>query len=133
MGVAVRADGQVEDALTRHPNDAPENDSEILGYDFQTQDQQEADFQEAEEKVEIRRQFLAGLMTDAMFREWLWEQLTALGAFNNAFGSSPVGFPDPLATHFQLGRKAAGWDLWEMFDNAAPEWTSLMRREAMKG
>lgn len=85
----------------------------------------------ADERKETRRLLLTNLLQDPMFRELLWEQLVRMGAFDNAFGAGPTGFPDPLATQFQLGRKAAGWDLWEMFDNAAPDLASLMRREGM--
>jgi hypothetical protein len=88
-----------------------------------------ADKLSKEQRVELRRMFLIRQMENPMFRDWLMEQLVALGAFANTFGLSPAGFPDPNATWFAAGQKAAGWYLWEIFDQAAPELASQMRRE----
>jgi hypothetical protein len=58
----------------------------------------------------------------------MMKQLNGFGTFENSFAASPTGFPDPLATQFKLGMKAAGWHLWEVFDTASPEFASAMRR-----
>ena len=92
-----------------------------------TPEEREAD-RVAAEKAEFRRQFLASLMTSQDFRDWLMETLNGFGTFGNAFGAGPTGFPDPMATQFQLGQKAAGWHLWATFDNVAPELARQMRR-----
>jgi hypothetical protein len=84
----------------------------------------------AAEKAQFRQTFLAQLMTSTDFRDWLWEVLVSLGTFENAFGAGPTGFPDPMATQFQLGQKAAGWHLFTTFDDAAPDLASQMRRDA---
>lgn len=85
--------------------------------------------EEQTRRVEFRRQFLVWLMENQDFRVWLMERLVEFGTFENCFGASPNGSPDPLATQFQAGMKAAGWSLWTTFDDAAPELASLMRRE----
>lgn len=88
---------------------------------------------EAERKVKAaldeRRRFLRHLMEADMFREWLYEVLTEFSTFNPPFGASPTGFPDPLHTQFLQGKAKAGWRLWTIFDDAAPDLASLMRRE----
>ena len=84
------------------------------------------------EKRELRRQFLIALLNNDLFREWMMGKLQSWETFTNPFGASPTGFPDPMATQFALGMKAAGWNLWEEFDEASPELASLMRREALK-
>ena len=80
------------------------------------------------EKAEVRRMFLVGLMQNALFREWLMEQLNGFQTFGQPYSVTPAGFPNEMGTQFQLGMKAAGWFLWEQFDNLAPELASLMRR-----
>ena len=118
--------------MTRARGELPEPEEELLGIERPTPEQ-EADAQrELDEQLELRRLFLITQMQNPMFREWLRGILNQLGAFENSFGATPVGFPDPLATQFKLGMKAGGWILWEMFDNAAPELTALMRREGVK-
>lgn len=104
-------------------------EKELLGIDRPTPEEEEATARKLAERIELRRLFIVAQMENPMFREWLMEQLVALGTFENAFGAGPSGFPDHMATQFQLGRKAAGWDLWTLFDNAAPELASMMRRE----
>ena len=101
--------------MTRQRDELPVEEAALLGYEFLSEEQEAAEHKTAQEKADFRKMFLRHLMGDQLFREWLWEQLVALGAFENAFGASPVGFRIPLATHFQLGRKSAGWDLWEVF------------------
>ena len=118
--------------MTRHRGELPEAEEALLGIERQTPEQEADAEQTAKEKAEIRKRFLIALMENPLFREWLMEQLMALGAFENAFGNSPTGFPDPYATWFKAGLKAAGWHLWEIFDDVAPDLASLMRREATK-
>lgn len=114
----------------RERGEIPEPEEDLLGYERPSIEQEAQTEAERLEKLEFRRAFLSTQMTNPMFREWLMEVLVGFGAFTNPFGVSPTGFPDSSATQFQLGMKAAGWHLWEMFDNIAPELASLMRREA---
>ncbi len=104
----------------------------ILGIERLSPEQEAEQERLAEEKRDLRRRFLVAQMNNPMFREWLMEQLLGFNTFGNPFGVSPTGFPDHEATQFQMGMKAAGWHLWEVFDAAAPEMASLMRREAME-
>lgn len=104
----------------------------ILGVERPTPEQEAEAKKLADEKAEVRRRFLLGLIHNELFREWLMGHLLAFQTFSQPFGVSPSGFPDPMATQFHLGMKAAGWTLWEEFDNLAPEMASLMRREASK-
>ena len=104
----------------------------ILGIERQTPEQEAEAEKIAAEKREVRKRFLVGLMNNELFREFLIEQLLGFNTFGNPFGVSPTGFPDREATQFQMGMKAAGWHLWELFDGIAPELSSLMRREAME-
>jgi hypothetical protein len=108
---------------------SPEEDK-FLGVERLTPEQEKAAEAKAAEEREVRRQFLTGQLGNPLFRTWLMEILTGFGTFENSFGLGPTGFPDHEATQFKLGMKAAGWHLWEMFDNASPEQASLMRREA---
>lgn len=94
-----------------------------------TPEEEEAQEKEDAERLEDRRLFLYRLLNDPDFRAWLWDKMVAFGTFENRFMASPTGFPDQMATQFQAGMKAAGWALWEEFDNAAPDLASLMRRE----
>jgi len=78
----------------------------------------------------FRHEFMLAQMQNREFRAWLMQKLTEMGTFVNAFGHGRSGFPDPNASWFAAGRKSAGWDLWEEVDAIAPDWASLMRREA---
>lgn len=118
--------------MTRQRGEIPEPEEELLGIERPTLEQEEASERDAKERAELRGAFLRGLIGNDLFREWLMEQLVGWQTFDNPFGISPAGFPDPMATQFALGQKAAGWHLWTMFDDLAPEMTSQMRREAMK-
>lgn len=102
---------------------------ELLGIERLTPEEEAEAERKLAERIELRRLFIVAQMENPMFREWLMEQLVALGTFDNSFGAGPTGFPDHMATQFQLGRKAAGWDLWTIFDDATPELASLMRRD----
>lgn len=115
--------------MTRARGELPEPEEELLGIERPTEEQEAQAEKERAEKVELRRLFLRGLMENPLFREWLMEWLVLCGTFEQPFGISPNGFPDPMATQYRMGIKAAGWSLWETFDNTAPDLTSLMRRE----
>lgn len=116
--------------MTRRRGELPEPEEALLGIERPTIEQEEAAKREHDEAIKFERDYFVHLMQQPIFRAWVMRWINAFGAFDNAFGSSPVGFPDPLATHFKLGMKAAGWDLWEFFDELSPEQASLMRREA---
>lgn len=118
--------------MTRPRGELPDAEEELLGIQRESPEQEAARQKELEDEAELRRLYLIGLMQQAPFREWLSATLSEMGTFENSFGATPIGFPDPLATQFKLGMKAAGWILWEQFDNLAPELTSLMRREGRK-
>lgn len=118
--------------MTRHRDELPEEEAAILGLDFQTPEQEAEDQRIQKEAAELRRMFLVHLLSDQMFREWMFGVLQEFKTFDNPFGVSPAGFPDPMATQFALGMKAAGWRLWEIFDTVDPAKASLMRREGLK-
>lgn len=83
-----------------------------------------------QEKAELRRIGLQRCMEQGWFRDWLMEYLVSLNTFGQTFAVGPTGFPDPNATFFHAGMKAAGEALWEQFDNLTPELVALMRRDA---
>lgn len=113
----------------------PEEEA-ILGIEHRSPEEQTArEADEAEQKrleSDFQREFLIRLMENPTFREWLMGLLVALRTFENTFGLSPTGFPDPMATQFAMGQKAAGWHLWTIFDDVAPELASQMRRDYAK-
>lgn len=113
----------------RSRGELPELEEQLLGIERPTIEQEAEVERQAKEAAELRLLFLAGLMQNPMFRHWLMSELVHLGAFAQEFGASPGGFPDPLATQYSMGMKAAGWRLWTTFDDIAPDLTSLMRRE----
>lgn len=118
--------------MTRKRGEIPEPEEELLGIERPTLEQ-EAEAQKAiDEKAELRRTYLRLQMQSPVFREWLMELLQGFRTFENTFGVSPSGAPDRDGTQFALGMKAAGWHLWCMFDDLAPELSSLMRRDAGK-
>jgi hypothetical protein len=84
----------------------------------------------AEEKREQRQAGIKKLMEQRWFRDFLMEHLASLNTFGMTFGVSPTGFPDPHATFFHAGMKAAGESLFERIDEITPELAALMRREA---
>lgn len=118
--------------MTRARGELPELEEQLLGIERPTIEQEEEDQRIAAEKADLRRLYLVGLMENPLFREWLMGVLIGFGTFAQEFGASPGGFPDPLATQYSMGVKAAGWHLWTLFDDMAPDLASLMRREAGK-
>lgn len=113
------------------PSDMQPEEADLAGYRRMSAE----DVAEEEDRVvraRFRQAYLIGLMRNEDFRGWLWEWLAEFGTFGNPMAVSPTGFPDPMATQFFLGKKAAGWAMWEQFDNLAPELASLMRREGSK-
>ena len=125
--------GAGDEPLSRQRGELSELEEDLLGIERPTPEQEEDAQREIEQQEELRKAFLVHLMSNEMFRKWLFTQLQAFGTFDNAFGATPTGFPDPYATWFKAGMKAAGWSLWEVFDEAAPDLASLMRREGLKG
>jgi hypothetical protein len=116
--------------VTRARGELPEPEEALLGIERPSEEDEAEAQRRADEKREFRRLGLLSCLQHEWFREWLMEWLTEFGAFGNPLAASPNGFPDPMATQFYLGRKAAGWQLWEFFDGLSPEMASLMRREA---
>ena len=115
--------------MTRERGELPTEEEELLGIERPSlEDEQEAE-RLAAEKAELMNEFLRNLMTNQLFRYWLISQINAFGGFENTFAATPTGFPDTNATWFKAGMKAAGWALWEQFDDLAPELASLMRKE----
>lgn len=116
--------------MTRARGELPEPEEELLGIVRPSlEDEQEAD-RITQEKANLRRRYLLGLMQTDLFREWLMAKLNQFGTFGHDLGASPNGSPDPLASQYSMGMKAAGWQLWCEVDDLAPEMASLMRREA---
>lgn len=118
--------------MTRLRGELPEPEEQLLGIERPTPEQEAQAEKIRAEKVELRRRFLVAMMENPLFREWLMEQLVGFRTFERPFGISPAGFPDHEATKFQDGLRAAGWHMWAIFDDVAPELASLMRREAGK-
>ena len=116
--------------MSRLRGELPEPEEQLLGIERLTPEQEAEAERLAKEQSELRQLFLVGLMQNPVFRQWLMEQLVGFRTFEKPFGVSPNGFPDEAATQFQDGLRAAGWHLWTLFDDAAPELCSLMRREA---
>lgn len=110
-----------------HPDEIPEEEADLAGYRRKTQEDIEAE-EALAEKLKFRREMLLAYMRNETFREWMMEKLVSFRTFHNPFGQSETGFPDPLATQFALGMKAAGWALWEELDGLAPDLASMMRR-----
>ena len=117
-------------AVTRRPGELPEPEEELLGIERLTPEQEEEAERERKQKEEVRLAFLRQLLQNAQFREWLMGKLVGFNTFGNTFAAGMTGFPDQNATWFHAGMKAAGWALWEEFDDAAPDLASIMRREA---
>lgn len=113
-------------------DDFVEPEQEFLGVQRQTLAQEAESRQIADEELKVRRIYLQQLMDNPMFRDWLYGVLMEFSTFSNPIGLSPVGFPDPMATMHAQGVKAAGWRLWEIFDEVAPERASLMRRQGFR-
>lgn len=116
--------------MTRARGELPAPEEALLGIQRPTLEQEQEAERIAAEKAELRKAGLIQLMRQDWFREWLMGWLVQFGAFDNPMAASPTGFPDPMATQFYLGRKAAGWELWAHFDDLSPDLASLMRREA---
>ena len=116
--------------MTRARGELPEPEEQLLGIERETPEQEAEAEKIRTDKQSVRRLYLVRLMSEELFREFLMEQLVGFGTFENSFGATITGFPDHDATQFKMGMKAAGWHLWTVFDDLAPEMASLMRREA---
>lgn len=111
-------------------SDFPEPEEILLGVPPRPTLEQEArDEEERKGQLEVERLHLARLMESETFRKWLWSLLTQCGTFQRRYGASPNGFPDRDATEYQRGWHDAGWHIWTLFDDAAPELAGQMRRE----
>ena len=109
------------------PLTSAEEEAQFLGLNARTEDDVKADAAKTE-AIELRRKFLVRQMENPMFREWLMEVLVGFNTFGRTFAAGPTGFPDHAATEFHLGLKAAGWHLFTIFDDVAPDLASKMRR-----
>lgn len=109
--------------------DRSDLEDRLLGVHHETPEEIEQRERDAAEAALVRQRFLSGLMGSLDFRAWLMELLVEFGTFENAFGMSANGAPDPMGTQFKLGMKAAGWHLWTIFDAAEPLLANQMRRE----
>ena len=116
--------------MTRARGELPEPEEALLGIERPSIEEEEAQAKTIEERKQLRRAVLLQAFGHEEFRAWLMEKLIGFNTFGQTFAASPSGFPDPNATFFHLGMKAAGWALWEEFDELSPELASLMRREA---
>lgn len=102
---------------------------EVFGPDdARTPEERSAEEKDALQKREISQLYLGKLMGEPQFREWLFGVLEGFATFDAPFGVSPNGFPDRSVEQFKLGMRAAGWHLWTIFDDVAPDLASLMRR-----
>jgi hypothetical protein len=115
------------DPRTRSPDE-----DELLGIRRPTPEEAEKAEQVRKDRLEVRQAGLRQQMEQWWFRAWLYEYLADLGTWENIHAASPTGFPDPMATQFYVGRKAAGWQLWDEIDRLVPDLASKMRREAGK-
>lgn len=113
-----------------HPDDLTDEEADLLNIVRDDPEVLAEETRQREIEANFRREFLISMMQNKTFRAWLMGQLVGFGTFENSFGASPTGFPDHAATQFQLGMKAAGWHLWTLFDDVAPDLASQMRREA---
>lgn len=116
--------------MTRERGELTDVEEALLGIERPSIEEENEAKRVLDEKLELRRVFLAGLMANQVFREFMMQHLTWCGTFDNPLGFGPNGFPDPMGTQFLLGNKAAGWRLWEILDEISPDQASLMRREA---
>ena len=105
-------------------------ENELLGVEHLTPEQ-EADAERiAAEKRLLRDEALVKLMGQKWFREFAMALLTEFGTFVPIHGETSIGFPDPQATFYNLGRRSAGDQIWTMLDGLSPDLAALMRREA---
>ena len=116
----------------RPPQPVPTAAEFVLGHTRPDPAKEEERARAAAEKREMREAGLRRLIEQQWFRDWLIGFLDELGTYDNPIAASPGGFPDPLATQFYLGRKSAGVQLVDLFDDISPDMVSLMRREARK-
>lgn len=117
--------------MTRARGELPEAEEALLGIERQTPEQEAEAAKTAAEEAHLEDVFLRDLIANPLFRKWLWTKLQSFNTFGHTFAATPTGFPDPNATWFHAGIKAAGWSLWEEFDNLSPLHASMMRREGL--
>lgn len=85
---------------------------------------QRADFREDQ-----RADFWKKTLSTELGRQVMWEVLQGMHTFEERFAATPSGFPDPNASWFQAGEKAAGWRLYDAMRKAALEEVWLMHEE----
>lgn len=116
--------------MTRARGELPPEEERLLGIERPSIEDEQDQAKAFEERKMLRKAVLMHAFQQDEFRVWLMEKLQSFGTFVMPAGMSPNGSPDPQATFFNLGMKAAGWALWEEFDDLSPELASKMRREA---
>jgi len=62
--------------------------------------------------------FWRRVLSEEIGRRVMWEVLVGMHTFEERFAVSPAGFPNPEATWFQAGEKAAGWRLYDALRKA---------------
>lgn len=66
------------------------------------------------------REFFHQMVLSEAGRRFMWSILKDCHAFEPTFAASPVGFPDPNATWFELGRQDTGQRLYHSWHAKAP-------------
>lgn len=85
-----------------------------------------------DQKAELLRAGLIRCLEHEWFRDWINGLLIAFNTYGHTFAATPGGFPDPNATFFHLGMKAAGTHILEQIDDITPDHALMLRREARK-
>lgn len=85
--------------------------------------------QRADFEADQRAEFWRGILSTEIGRMVMWEVLIGMHTFEERFAISPSGFPQPEATWFQAGEKAAGWRLYDALRKAAFEEVHQMHLE----
>lgn len=62
--------------------------------------------------------FWRRVLSEDVGRAVMWDVLINMHTFSDRFAVSPAGFPQPEATWFQAGEKAAGWRLYDALRKA---------------
>lgn len=84
-------------------------------------------------EIEIRRaeaeQFWKQIFAHPVGRREMWGILDNGSAFEDRFGASPTGFPDPLASYGYAGEQRLALRLYHSWQILSPEGTLLMMQE----
>lgn len=81
---------------------------------------------ESQKKRQVRkeredREFFRFMVSSEAGRRFMWSILKDCHAFVPTFAATPVGFPDPNATWFELGRQDTGQRLYHTWHAKAPQ------------